>query len=242
MGAQIEIPGTARLTAPFDFTTNRRFPLGMRMITADGRGFRYGENDATLEITGNIYQSEVPNAADDAIAVQAAAAVGARTVSLTAGSEAFVVNEFDGGYFMPEDDAGEGFVYIVNNTPAGSASVTVSLSLAHGIEVALTTDTTVMVMKHLGKDVILTAAPPSAAPYGVAVSAIAANRFGWYQHRGLATIAKTGTLVIAQMIEGSGAVVGSSIQKTSNNPTIVGTVQHVGVNNTEMAKIILNID
>ncbi len=241
MGAQIEIPGTARMTAPFDFTSNRRFVLGTRMITADGRDFRYGENDGTIEIPGNIYQSEVPNAADDAIAVQAAAAVGDKTVSLTSGAEAFVANEFDGGYFMPEDDAGEGFVYIVRNTPAGDSASTVTLDLAHGIEVALTTATTVMVMKHLGKDVIIHPAPPTAAIYGVAVSAIAANQFGWYQHRGMATVAKTGTLVIGETIESSGAVNGSAIEG-NGDPTALGTVQHVGIADTEMAKIVLDIN
>ncbi len=241
MGAQIEIPGTGRMTAPFDFTSNRRFVLGTRMITADGRDFRYGENDATLEIPGNLYQSEVPNAADDAIAVQATAAVGVKTVSLTSNSEAFVVNEFDGGYFMTEDDAGEGFVYVVANTPAGNASATVSLTLAHGIEVALTTATTVMVMKHLGKDVIIHPSPMTAAAYGVAAAAILGNQFGWYQHRGIATVAKTGTLVIAEAVEAHSTVDGAVVESTNGNPAQLGTVQHIGVADTEMAKVVLFI-
>lgn len=246
MGAFLEVPGTARLTEPFDSYSDRRFLLGTKLVTYDGREFRFGENDGTIEVVGTVYQSEVPNAADDAIAVQAAAAVGARTISLTSNAEAIIVNEFDGGYFIPEDDAGEGFVYLVENTPAGNASATVTIDLAHGIEVALTTATTVMLLKHPGKDVIIDPAPSTAPVYGVAVSPIANNEFGWYQIRGMASVLFEGSLVIGEHVrisEGGtdGLVTNLDYDESGRDDAILGVAMHIGVGAGEHAKILLDI-
>jgi hypothetical protein len=51
MAAILQVPGTARLTLPFDSFADRRFLLGTRLVTYDGREFRFGENDVLIEIT-----------------------------------------------------------------------------------------------------------------------------------------------------------------------------------------------
>lgn len=233
MPAILQVPGTAKLSEPFDSYSNERFPLGTRLVTFDGREFVFGENDATLEVAGTVYQSEVPNAADDDIAVAAAAAVGAKSISLTANSEAIVADEFNGGYMVVQDDAGEGRVYLVDDTPTASASAAFTLTLAHGIEVALTTSTTVLLMKHPMKDVIIHPSPPTAPIVGVAASAIAANEFGWYQKRGIAAVLTEGTVVIGQQVRASettdGAVAALDYDEAGRDEAILGVVHEVAV-------------
>ncbi len=244
MPAGLQAPGTANLSANFDNFSDRRYLLGTKLTTYDGREFRFGENDGTIEVVGTAYQSEVPNAADDAIAVQAAAAIGAKQVSLTTNAEAFVANEFDGGYLIPEDDAGEGYVYLVENTPTAASASTATITIATGLEVALTTSTTVMMLKHPGKDLIIHPSPPTAPVYGVAVSAIAANEFGWYQMRGMAAVLFEGTLVIGQHCRWSeqtdGNVTSWSPAEADVN-AICGVVMHIGVGAGEHAKVLLDV-
>ena len=246
MGAFLEVPGTSRLTAPFDSYSDRRYLLGTKLITYDGREFRFGENDGTLEVVGSAYQSEVPNAEDDGIAVQAAATVGAKTVSITSNAQAIVAGEFDGGYLITEEGDGEGYVYLVAATPAGARAATVAIDIAHGIEVALSTSTTLMLLKHPGKDVIIHPAPPTAPVYGVAVSAIAPNEFGWYQIRGMASVLVEGELLaIGNHVRWSettdGRVTALDYDEAGRNEASAGVVAHVGIADGEHAKILLDV-
>jgi len=202
MPAILQVPGTARLTAPYDFGATQSWPLGTQLMTFDGRTYRYGENDGTLDVTGTLYQSEVPDANWDELAV-AAAAIGATSVTVTFGATAVTADDFNGGYLLVEDDAGEGFAYVVEDTPAVSASTAGAISLAHGIEVALTASSTVITLKHPGKDVIIHPSPPTAALWGVAAAPIAANQFGWYQSKGVCAVLTEGTPIIGEAVRAS---------------------------------------
>jgi hypothetical protein len=245
MPAILQIPGTAALTTPFDFTAAAAYPLGTRMVSQDGRAWRYTEAGGTALVAGTVYQSEVPDAADDDLAV-AAAAVGARSITITANAEAIVADEFNGGYMVVQDDAGEGRVYLVEDTPAASASTAFSLLLAHGVEVALTTSSTVLLLKHPYKDVIIHPAPPTAPVVGVAASATTDAQFGWLQTHGMASVLTEGSVVIGQHVRasedgsGDGMVAALDYDEAGRNEAILGVVAEVAVT-TEHSAIILSI-
>jgi hypothetical protein len=232
MPAILQIPGTATLSTPFDFTAAAAYPLGTRMVSQDGRAWRYTEAGGTALVAGTVYQSEVPDAADDDLAV-AAAAVGARSITITANAEAIVADEFNGGYMVVQDDAGEGRVYLVEDTPAASASTAFSLLLAHGVEVALTASSTVLLLKHPLRDVIIHPSPPTAPVVGVAAAAITEDQFGWLQVEGIASVLAEGTLVIQQHVRASettdGAVADLDYDEAGRNEAILGIVAEVSI-------------
>jgi hypothetical protein len=202
------------------------------MVSQDGRAWRYTEAGGTALVAGTVYQSEVPNAADDDLAV-AAAAVGARSITITANAEAIVADEFNGGYMVVQDDAGEGRAYLVEDTPAASASTAFSLLLAHGLEVAATAATTVLLLKHPLKDVIIHPSPPTAPVVGVAAAAITEDQFGWLQVEGIASVLAEGTLVIQQHVRASettdGAVADLDYDEAGRNEAILGIVAEVSI-------------
>ncbi|HEX9704464.1 MAG TPA: hypothetical protein VGA20_04405 [Gemmatimonadales bacterium] len=238
MPAILQIPGTATLATPFDFTAAAAYPLGTRMVSQDGRAWRYTEAGSPALVAGSVYQSEVPNAADDDLVV-AAAAVGARSITITANAEAIVADEFNGGYMVVQDDAGEGRAYLVEDTPAASASVDFSLLLAHGVEVALTASSTVLLLKHPLKDVIIHPSPPTAPVVGVAAAAVTANQFGWLQTEGMASVLAEGTVVISQQVRASettdGAVAALDYDESGRDEAILGVVAEVSISGEHSA-------
>ena len=194
------------------YTTNaaRQWPLGTRLYLPDGRIFAYAENGATAMVAGNLYQSEVPGANFDDLAV-AATAAGAVLVTVTNGVTAIAANDFDGGYMVVQDDVGEGFVYGLRNHAAIAASVAGDINLQTGvsIQVAFTTATTILLVKNEFKGVIIHPSPPTAALVGVACKATAASEFGWLQRHGLAAVLTDGTVVIGESVMPSNATDGS---------------------------------
>ena len=63
--------------------TVARAKLGTMVETEDGRKFRYCENSGTAMVAGNLYQAPALEANHQNIAVQAAAAAGAKTLTVT---------------------------------------------------------------------------------------------------------------------------------------------------------------
>jgi len=244
MPAELQIPGTAPLSLPYDFGATQSYPLGTILKEFTGRQWRYGsQNASTAAAAGAVYQSPVPDTGMDELAV-AAAAVGARSVTVTLGATQAAADDFNGGFVVVEDDAGEGYAYLVEDTPAISASAAGAISLAHGIEVALTSSSTVALLKHPGKLVIIHPSPPTAPIYGVAAAAISTSQFGWYQYRGLAGVATEGTPVIAKQVRASettdGAVTALDYDESAQDDAILGTVLEVAAT-TEKSTILLNI-
>lgn len=245
MPAILQAPGTAKLSAVYDSSSTNDYPLGTRLITFDGRSFRWGENGGTPGVAGSVYQSEVPTANDDDVAVAAAAAIGDVNLTLTSNSEAIVADEFNGGYFVITDDAGEGYAYAVIDTPSASSATNYTLTLATGIEVALTTSTTGFLLKHPLKDVIIHPSPPTAAVQGAMTSAISANEFGWLQHQGVGSVLVEGTVVIAKMVRASestdGAVTPVDLDESGRDEAILGVAAGANTSTGEEAPIILDI-
>jgi hypothetical protein len=241
----LQIPGTATLSTPYDFQAGQNnTPLGTELHEFTGRKWRYGLNGATLGVTGSISQSPVPDANLDLL-VTAAAAVGARSVTITLGATALTADQFNGGFVVIEDDAGEGFCYLIEDTPAISATTAGAISLAHGIEVALTAASTTGIIRHPGQDLIEHLSPPTAMTYGMCAAPITAANFGWYQFRGFAAVEIEGTVRIGERVrlsEGTdGAVTPLDFDEaTQADFGDVGQVIEVGVT-TEHGTVWLSI-
>jgi len=105
-------------------STTQQYPLGTRLITADGRVFRYCLSSAAIQ-AGRGTKTRI-TMADDGIAANTskAEAVGAKSVSFA--SQTFALDELKGGYICMYS-AGSTYQqrYITGNTAAAGATVEV---------------------------------------------------------------------------------------------------------------------
>ena len=217
-------------TAATDEPVVRRWPYGTQLEMQDGRAYRFAMAGGTLIVIGDLLQSPA-NVADDVGRTGIAAALGARSPTLTTGS-AVTANEYSEGFFVVSVDPGKG-LYAIDNHLAGTTAVAYNLAAGHAIRVAaLTTTSRVDLIRNPYKGVIQApATTPTAAPAGVAVSAIAATTgCGWVQTKGLAAVLTSGSLIIGNRAVasiGAGAVGPQAGAGLAIAEIDIGTVQRV---------------
>lgn len=216
-------------------SSNAQYPLGTRMRLQDGREFVYVLNGAVALTPGKLIQSPVPGANYDELAVPAAVAVGARAFNITTGATAVTKDQFKDGYVIIEDDAGEGHLYGISGNDAigTTANGEIRLKAGEGIQVALTTSTTVGLLLNPYSGVIIHPSPPTALVVGVTPTDIAASVYGWLQTKGPAAVLIDGTVIIGQQVVPSDAVDGAvepadSAITDGTPPTGHGELMNVG--------------
>lgn len=199
------------------YSTIRGFRLGDVLKLRDGREFRFAENGAVATVAGKLYQSPVPGTNLDELAVAAAAAEGATSISVTLGTTALSKDDLLDGFVNIEDDAGEGRAYLLASHAAAATGANVTINLAPGdhIREALTTSTTVGIWQNPYKDIIVHPSPATAKLVGWAVSDIAANEFGWIQVKGPVSALTDSTVVINEWVEDSASVDGAAAASSS---------------------------
>jgi len=218
----------------------------------------YAQMGPTVGVAGSLYQSEAVTANWNSKTVDTARAAGATQISATLGATAVVKDEFDEGYVVIEDDAGEGHLYHIarawkaedsNAAADGSAVLTVNLISGESVQVALTTSTTLSFFKNKLDEVIVHPSPPTAAVVGVAMRAVSSpsgiGYYCWLQVRGPASVKADGTLVAGKGVraaEGSadGAVAALDYDESGRDEVALGSVIDIGTD-TEHAAIDLNI-
>src|SRR3990167_7151648 len=193
--------------------------LGTYMETNDGRGFRYCKVGVTATVAGNVYQGKALDATNDQPSgghAVAAAAIGATEVTTTATLTA-TVNEFAGGYLAVVVTPGQGYTYKIKGNTAASAAVC-TFTLEDPLQVALTTDSNIIVAQHPYNGIVIEPGTPTAAIAGVAQDIITAAYYGWIQTKGPCSVLFTGTGV-------AGKAVGSLTSGTSGSsaPAIAAT-------------------
>ena len=194
---------------------DRVFPLGTELHLQDGRKFRFGRMGNATAARGSLYQSQVPDANFDTLAVPSSTlnVVGSRELRVTLPANSIAENLWKEGYAVIEAaaGAGEGLAYKVESHPAsaGSEDVTFTLAPGNGLQDALNTSDKVTFMKHPLDAVIIHPAPPTAKIIGVPQVAHAANYYGWWQFRGPCAVLVVGTHVIGGGLAATGTVTGS---------------------------------
>ena len=216
-----------------------RFPAGHTLILPDDRTYRFTENDGTVEVAGNLYQTAVPIANATNQGVDTARAVGATVISATLGATDVVQDQYAEGYVFINDADGEGYAHRIRRAIAsgdghaaasGSAVLTVNLEAGESVQVALTTSSEASFSHNRFRSPIISPAGAStAALTGISPGVAAANRWYWSQVSGMAAVQVTGTVVIGDVCVASGAA-GTVMPSSSNFHTdgpSVGTVAHV---------------
>lgn len=185
--------------------------LGSQGITADGRVFRYGLAGAVTLAAGKVNQTAAVVAAHQNILVQQAAAVSDMQINLTLGAAATTVGQYDDGYVVGYDVAGQGQTLRIQGTPVLASSASGTFLLADPVAQALTTSSRVNLEQNPWSNAIV--APTTLTgdfANGVSGVTIPAGSYGWFQTRGTAAVLGNGTIAkgngLVSSVTTSGAV------------------------------------
>lgn len=218
-----------------DLTSNsstQLMPLGSYCETADGRGFRYGKIGATSTVPGKVYAAAAWDSTNQApvggLAV-AAAGIGTNLVTLT-GSLTLAANLLANGYMATDVTPGQGYLYKVQGNTAVTSAANCAVTLADPLQVALTTSSTVVFVRHPYDSVIVSPGGASTGqPVGVATSAIITNaQYGWLQTYGACAVLSgvaTSISLPGVPVTVSASTAGSVIVATAILPTIGWAMQ-----------------
>ena len=189
------------------------------------------------------------------LAVAAAAAVGATTITITNGATtAITADMFKDGWVYVNDVDGEGQACrIKSNTAADTdASCTLTLYSDYALTTALTTDSQVGLRKNRYDSFVVNPTTPTGVPIGVTPRDFTASYYGWLQVSGPAAVLTHGTVVVGKTVVPSisntpvaGAVESPVLTEgtpnTGANQPVVGWVMSVAAS-TEYSLIDLKIE
>ena len=189
---------------PRAISSSKLHDLGTIAETADGRVYRYALAGAVNLAAGlaNISPAKVANHTN--IAVAAAAAVGARQVSVTLGATAATLDQYADGYLVVNDSAGVGAAYRIEGHQSISSAGTGFIQLSEAIVTALTTSSKVSLVINPWASAIVHATSTAAFCNGTNNVAVTAAYYYWSQTGGMASILSDGIIA-----KGVGSIIGT---------------------------------
>lgn len=206
--------------------------LGSYCETADGRGFRYAKIGATSTVPGKVYAAAAWDSTNQApvggLAV-AAQNIGDTSVTLT-GSLTLTANLLANGYLATDVTPGQGYLYKISGNTAVTSAANCVVTLSDPLQVALTTASKVVLVKHPYDSIIVSPGGASTGqPVGVATSTIITNaNFGWIQTYGACAVLSgvaTSISLPGVPVTVSATTAGSVIVATAILPTIGWAMQ-----------------
>lgn len=214
--------------------------LGEIVHSNDGRAYRYCKAGGTALAAGKLQQSSAQDTGDHNLAI-AAAAVGDTSITTT-GTVTVTANQYADGFVTIADDAGEGYIYAISGHAAATAAA-FTVNLKDSIQVALTTSTTIDIVKNPYDSVIINPTTISSSPAGVAVIALTASQYGWLQVSGPASVLADGGITVGTDVVASDNVAGAVEITADGTPeilSVVGTAM-IAATDTEYATINLRL-
>src|SRR3990167_3421003 len=163
----------------FDTNTIQSHQLGTVGYDALFRRYRYAQAGAVALVKGNLLQSPARSTDYTDMAVQAAAAVDARTMEVTLGSTATTANQFTEGTLVISVTPGIGQNFAITGHDVTAASGVCTFNLNEPILTALTTSSKVTVTKNPYDGVIVSPTTRTGITVGVAITAAAINYYCW---------------------------------------------------------------
>ena len=222
MTSQTQLTGfpVAAAQGIWEENVNSQENVGSYVETADGRGFRYSKMGAVASVAGKVYQGTALDATNlqpsGGLGVSAAA-IGATSITIST-SITLAANLLSGGYLSVDVSTGAGYLYRVDGNTAVVSTTGAVITLRDPLQIALDTNSKVIVAQHPYSGLVIEPGTPTAAIAGVAHRVTTALYFGWVQTRGAASVLFTGTGV-------AGKAVGSLSGGTSGSaaPAIAAT-------------------
>lgn len=204
--------------------------LGERLVTEDGRVFRYCQAGAVDLVAGNWIQSPAQIGNHQNL-TPSAASIGDTTITVTLGGTAATSGQYNGGQAVVSVTPGLGqAVSIIGNPAQTNGSGTLTLQLGEPLRVAWTSSTRVDLVPNQYKGVIQNPVTTlTGSCVGVAVYIIAATEFGWIQRSGLCGALIAGTPAVGAAIVVPGTAAGAAVVDGAASATnIVGVMASTG--------------
>lgn len=225
-----KITGTMQIAAQdlFVESSTAQHEVGTIAYLSDGRTAVYVKAGGTALVPGKLQQGPAVVANHQNIAVAAAAAIGATSVTVTLGATAATANQYAGGFLSINDATGEGYVYRVASHPAADASAALVVKLEDPILVALTTSSEASLTANPYNGVIVNPTTPTGKPVGFPVKAITASYFGWIIKSGLTPALADGAITVGLGIAPSQSVAGA-VKATATTLDNIGSAYQAGV-------------
>jgi hypothetical protein len=195
--------------------------LGELVHTNDGRAFRYCKAGASNLAAGKLHQSSAQDTGDHNLSV-AAASANATSVTTTT-TVTVTENQYADGFLLIADDAGEGHYYPISGHSAATAAA-VTINLKEELRVALTTATTIDLVKNPYDGVVVNPTTITSSVAGVSVIALTAAYYGWLQVSGPASVLADGALTVGTDVVASDNVAGAVEVTADGTPEILSVV------------------
>lgn len=227
-------------------SANQLHELGALGVDKWGNRYRYIKAGASALVTGNLLQEPAEDTNFRSMAVDTAAAIGDKMVSVTLGGTAVTANQFDEGILYVESSTGIGQQFrIKRHEVQTSTSGSCNFYLDRPLKIALTTSSQVSVRKNPYKGVIqYPVTTQTGGAVGVALYAQTAAYFGWVISGGdQAVLFDTGgnTANDASAVSPSAAVAGS-VKVFATSTPIIGFAREVVSVDSTMGLVHLTID
>jgi hypothetical protein len=188
--------------------------IGMRGETEDGRVFRYAKMGEAIG-AGELTVSPAIDASEVDMAVTAAAAIGAKSITFTHAATTASANEYANGYVIVSSGTGIGQTLRISGHAAFTSGQTGAvLHLIDPLPVALDTTSTIDIERNPFLNVVTTASSLT-VPTGGALIAFTSGYYGWLQTRGVFGARADGTVTA-----GYGLMMDAS---TAGDVDLVGT-------------------
>ena len=214
----------------------QRFELGQKMITVDGRAYRFHKAGASTLVVGDVVDGPA-NITNHLATAAVARAAGATTIAATLGATASAKDQYQGGYASIVLTPGGGETYILNRSPnittheavASAGVITATLANGETIVTALTTTSDVTwVLNPYSGTIQSPITTLISQMIGVAVKATTADRFGWIQTRGIASVLASGTIVVGNNVVRLVAAAGAAGPAAAATSEVLGRANAVG--------------
>lgn len=190
-----------------DVSAVKQMRWGSVRETWNGFRFRYGQAGASNLAHGkmNVAQAAVTNHTNRTVA--AAAAIGARKVSVNIGATAIAVGDYADGQLNVNDATGEGYSYDVTDNYASAGSAAVFVKLDEGLKEALVASTSeVTLVANPWYKAIVSPSAIAHRPVGVNITDIPASSTGFFQTRGECPVLSDGVVS-----KGAGAILSDAV-------------------------------
>lgn len=213
----------------FSTSTLKDLPFGAIAFDSIGRKFRYAKAGATALVKGHLLQSPARDTAYTDMAVQAVAAIDAKSIEVTLGATATTANQFDEGVLAVSASTGLGqnFTIVGHDVTAGAGVCTFNIDEA--ILTALATTSKVTANLNPYNKVIDSPTTRTGLTVGVAITAAAISAFTWIGVEGMFAVLSDATVAAVGEGVGPSTTTAGSVTKQVTLLENVGTAPILGV-------------
>lgn len=172
---------------PYKTSDYPQHQIGFKYETPTGDIFRYAKVGGSAISAGKLQLAPARKTNHDNVAVYAAAAIGAKKVTVTLGATAATADEYAGGKIVFSDVAPEGTSYIITGHPAADSSGTLELTLERPLIEAVTTSSEACLM-HNTWNAVVEGTESTSDPAGVPLVDAAAGDYVFLMTRGVTAV------------------------------------------------------